>query len=479
MLVMLNYRTPESAGLSSSRPTLWAAISWRRLWWLPGLLVCAGLTGGCAALTNPVADGIPVRRVSPELLGKPRADQKTIPLSLLRQEPPEQYLLGPGDVLGVYIAGFLGDPKQPFPVRVSETGTTPPTVGYPIPVQQDGTIPLPGVKPVRVEGKTVADVEQLIRKAYTVPKELINPETAQIIVTLQRPRQYHVLVVREDAGGPIITQTSGLVGTSSTIIGNAKRGYGVALDLPAYENDVLNALTRTGGLPGLDALNEVTVQRGALRAKERPTVMPGERTDAFGCPTGACAAEQGTGDSEGLSIRLPLRLRPGEPIPFTAKDVVLNDGDVLFIRARDTELFYTGGLLSTGEYILPRDYDLDVVDAVAKVRAPLLNGGINQNNFTGAVTGFALGNPSPSQLSVVRRTACGGQIVIRVDLNRAMIDPRERILVQPGDVLILQETPAEAISRYFSQVFSLNFFGTTIRQRDLLGTSTLALPNGQ
>jgi hypothetical protein len=452
--------------------------------WLAGLLACVGLCGGCASLTNPTADGIPVRHLPPELLARPRAEEKPIPLTLLRQEPPDVYRLGPGDVLGVFVAGILGEPNQPIPVRYAETGNAPPALGYPLPVREDGKLPLPRVAPLKVEGMTVAEAQEAIRKAYVGPPQLINPENAQIIVTLQRPRHYRVLVVREDSGGPIINQTSGLIGTTSTIVGNAKRGYGVALDLPAYENDVLNALTRTGGLPGLDALNEVFVQRGGARGAARPTIMPGPQPDAFGCPDGSgvggCAGPGGAGpDGDGAGIRIPLRLRPGEEIPFTARDVILNEGDVVVIRARDAELFYTGGLLGSGEYILPRDHDLDVMQAVALVHATLFNGGLNTNNFTGAVTATGLGNPSPTLLTVIRRTACGGQVVIKVDLNRAAVEPRERILVQPGDVLVLQETLPESITRYVTQVFRLNFLGTIIRQNDLIGTATLALPNGQ
>ena len=45
---------------------------------------------------------------------------------------------------------------------------------------------------------------------------------------------------------------------------------------------------------------------------------------------------------------------------------------------------------------------------------------------------------------------------ILVDLNVALRDPRERIVVRPGDLLILQEKPEEALARYFSETF-LNF----------------------
>jgi hypothetical protein len=175
-------------------------------------------------------------------------------------------------------------------------------------------------------------------------------------------------------------------------------------------------------------------------------------------------------------VRIPLRLRPGEVIPFVQEDVVLQSGDVVYIQARDTELFYTGGLLPPGEFVLPRDYDLDVVEAVTRVQGPFVNGGLSQNNFTGQVLQSGLGFPSPSQLSVVRRTPGGGQLVIKVDLNRALNDPRERILVQPGDLLVLQETIGEAVGRYVTQAFSFQNFNFLWRRNDSTGTTSLTLP---
>src|SRR5260370_20327319 len=79
--------------------------------------------GGCAALSNPVADAVPVNRLPPEVLGKRKDEERTIPLTLLRQKPPATYLVGPGDVLGVFIEGVLGEPKQPPPVQYSRPGS--------------------------------------------------------------------------------------------------------------------------------------------------------------------------------------------------------------------------------------------------------------------------------------------------------------------------------------------------------------------
>jgi protein involved in polysaccharide export with SLBB domain len=396
---------------------------------LAAVVGCAGL-GGCAAMTNPVADGIPAERVPPQYLGRPREEEKTISLTLLRQKPPDAYRLDAGDILGVYIDNILGDRNQPPPVRVSEQGTNlQPAFGYPIPISENGSLPLPLIPPVPLKGLTLPEAQQAIVNAYETvrtgrwyqrPKAIIDPGNARVIVTLYKQRQVHVQVVRQDSGG----LTIGAQG----VIGSTKRGTGATVDLPAYENDVLNALNRTGGLPGLDAVNEVVIQRGT-----------------------------GQADSAGQVVRIPLRMRAGEPPPFRPEDVVLQTGDIVFIEARDTELFYTGGLLPPHQFVLPRDYDLRVVDAIALAQGPLVNGAFNLNNLTGATQATGLGSPSPSLVSVVRRTRDYGQLVIRVDLNRALRDSRENILIQAGDVLVLQETPTEATTRYITTVLHFNF----------------------
>jgi protein involved in polysaccharide export with SLBB domain len=404
-------------------------------------------------MTNPVAEGVYAHQVPPDYLGRPREEQKTIPLTWLRQQPPEVYRLAPGDVLGVYIEGVLGDRTQPPPVRFTEQGNVPPSFGFPIPVGEDGTLSLPQIRPLSVKGMSIAEAQEAIRKAYTTgPAPILVPGKERIVVTLMRPRQIHVLVVRQDSGGVTVGP--------SGVLGSSKRGTGASIDLPAYENDVLNALSRTGGLPGLDAMNEVIIQRGAApKDGSIPT-----------CPPSA-----GAGDDSTQMVRIPLRLRPGTRPPFRPDEVILHNGDIVFIEARDTEVFYTGGLLPPHQFVLPRDYDLRVVDAIALAAGPLVNGGFNQNNLNGTIQATGLGSPSPSLVSVIRRTKGYGQLVIRVDLNLALRDQRENILVQPGDVLILQETPLESFTRYMTTVLRFDFLGTIIRQRDLIATGNLNL----
>src|SRR5262245_20704465 len=147
----------------------------RRPCWLPLLLLHSSFLlplGGCAVVTNPVAEGIPVRRLPPEVFAPSREQDRPIQLTALRQEPPAVYRLAPGDVLGVWVEGVLGDRNTPPPVRFPEQGNLPPALGFPLPVRENGTVPLPLIDPVKVEGLSVAQAQAEIVKAYTVTKKI-------------------------------------------------------------------------------------------------------------------------------------------------------------------------------------------------------------------------------------------------------------------------------------------------------------------
>jgi protein involved in polysaccharide export with SLBB domain len=483
-------RAPSQPQAKQARP---------RRWRLAALVLLSALAGaqGCASLSNPTANGIPVRRLSPEQLGESRENMQTIPLSLLRQPPPAGYRLAPGDVLGVWIEGVLGAKGEPPPVRLGDPKTESAALGFPIPVRTDGTISLPLVRPIKVDGMTLEQAEDAIRKAYTVDKEILKKKAGEerIIVTLQRRREYHILVIRQDAGesasggGGVAssTRTTGFIINFGGGSRGARRGTGYAIDLPAYENDVLNALARTGGFPGSDAVNEVIVERGSFRGERgREDLMNNWRNGGHGpdLPSanneGGPAASLGppmTLDARPQRIRIPLRYRPGHPPEVRPEDVVLQTGDIVFIEAREADVFYTGGLLPSGEYVLPRDTDLDVVEAIARVGGPITSGGLNTANISGTLLPPGIGFPSPTLVSIIRKTPSGQQYTIRVDLDRAQRDIRERILIQPRDLILLQERPEEAIARYIAQAFNFNFTYTFVNNAHALGTSGFIGPH--
>jgi hypothetical protein len=402
-----------------------------------GLLLAVSVVApGCVT-------GIPARRLPRDVLGETRANTTPIDHLRLRQDPPPAHIVKARDILGIYIEGVLGGGERDMsapPVQFPERGGLPPSIGYPIPVREDGTISLPLVDPIKVEGLTVAQVETKIKQAYTTPRKLLPEGKERIICTLMRRRSYQVIVVREDSVGmnnALNNQQNPNMQGQQFMLGVSKKGAVFAIDLPAYENDVLHALSASGGLPGLDAKNELQIRRGMFAsATNRDEMIARLRAN----PADPCCPLPPEIPDDPNVTRIPLQLKPGEVVKFTQKDIILDNGDVIYIPANPADFFYTGGLLQGGQWQLPRDVDLDVLGAVAMARGQI---GSGQMNGFGA-TGLG-GIIPPTEILVIRTTKCGSQIPIRINLNKALTDKRERILVQPGDVVMLRYTPVERV----------------------------------
>jgi hypothetical protein len=295
-----------------------------------------------------------------------------------------------------------------------------------------------------------------------VKKKILKVENDIVQVTLVNPRQHQIVVLREET----LQWTPGATGRNMS-----RRGTGQVVQLPAYENDVLHALAATGGLPADDAINQIIVFRDCFHdmAEAIPLAQQLERGSA-GKPTQLVTRT-------GKITCIPLRVPKGEVVRLERDDVVLHTGDVVYLEPRNNEVFYTGGLLPGGVFELPRDHDIDVLEAVAEVRGPLFNGAFGGSNLSGELVAPGLGNPSPSLLVVVRKTPNGGQVPIVVNLRKALKEPQERLLVKAGDVLLLQEQPNEAFARYFSQtLFNFDFAWQAIRSPSTLGIIGVAAP---
>lgn len=411
---------------------------------LLAMAVLSASATGCVSLSYSPSNlsAIPAHEVPKEILGRPRSEMQQISISRLRQEPPEVYQLGAGDVLGIYIENVLGLEGESPPVHFPEQGDQPPALGFPVPINEDGKVALPYVPPIAVAGQSLAEATATIKRAYT-GMEIIKEGRENIIVTLIRRRVYSVQVIREEAGGRE---------------GVSKRGTGQTVELRAYENDVLHALNETGGLPGTDARNEIYIIRGsfddgARRDEIVAQILASKPPCDCPCPL----------PDDPSVVRIPIRFFPDELPEFTEEDIILQSGDVVYIPGRDAEKFYTGGVIPAGEHPLPRDYDLDVLNAVSFARGQVGAGGTGLINVGGQGQSIAFnrggGVPgkSASDLIVVRKLPCGGQIPIKVDLNRAIVDPTHRILVQPGDTLILRYKVYEEAVNAALSLIQFNF----------------------
>lgn len=449
------------------------------------LLLSMGLTG-CSTVYRRA---VPASCVTPAVPSAPRSSKEPINFLRLRQEPPPVYLVGPGDVLGVFIEGVLGVPEEAPPVHYPEPGleNLSPSLGYPIPVREDGTISLPLVPPIHVGGLTMPQVEEKLRRAYMIERQILQPGNQRILVTLIKPRTYSVLVVREDTsliGG--VGSTRGKAGDAT--LGSTKFGATHLVELPAYQNDVLHALSKGGGLPGLDALNEVLILRGGMARTGQVDRLPtdpdllkatweGHGSPMWNDPNVLQAAMwQGQGDrilsdpnawdamveNSPNVTRIPLRLGPHDPpLDVAEEDIILNTGDIVYIKSREAEVFYTGGLLEGGQHPIPRDYDLDVLGAIAMAGGSVAAapGGTGSQAVGG---GRGVGSIFPPTRVIVVRTIDGQQVPIKLNVKKALLDPEQRILIQPNDYVMLQYTEMELVFNMLLNNLQLSYALQTI-----------------
>lgn len=416
------------------------------------VLVALALFGsvGCTSITAPIS-GIPAHRVPPQFLAAPKNNLVPVDVSRLAQEPPRQYQLDEGDILGIYLEGILPftkpDELPPLPpVNFPDANSTlPPSLGFPVTVLGNGTITLPLIRPLNVRGLTVEQVQELIRRTY-LENKILNEGDGKVvspIVTLIRERTIDVVVVRQDVAG---VSGGGGGGRGGFTRGTDESAKGSLIKLTAGKNDVLNALMESGGLPGVNAKNEVKILRASQLDRNRRDQFVRDFYQRMACNPNPCLCPPPLPEDPAI-LRIPLRLPPGVVPSFRQEDILLRDGDIVYIESREAEVFYTGGLLNGGEFLLPRDYDLDVFGAMALAG----QGVASPNRGGGGGGGFgiqSIGGVPPGMLYVLRKTPCDGQIIIEVDLARALNNPSDRILVQAGDTLILRYKCEEEVLNF-------------------------------
>jgi polysaccharide export outer membrane protein len=309
----------------------------------------------------------------------------------LTVRPPADYQLGPNDVLEVSIPDlYRGAEIRPLRVQV----------------MSDGKITLPLIEPLQVAGANLSQAQLAIAGAYG-QGILENP---RINVALAEKSSIEVLV-----------------------LGEVNRP-GVQV-LQKYQNDVGHALASAGGL-GKDAAEMVEVHR---RLDLAPGVEPLPRADLE-------EFENNPQDPKKI-IRIPFRGLPAGSIG--PEDVTLGPGDVLVVPSRKNEVFFVVGRLnqtnlvrfSLGDrerelgtgLILPRDREVDVVQAVA-------------------MAGYIDPIDSPTTVTVHRTLPDGRPMLIHVDLIKSRYDWQENIYVQPGDIIYLNPDFPWYFRRTFDRV---------------------------
>ncbi|QDT17764.1 polysaccharide biosynthesis/export family protein [Alienimonas californiensis] len=433
--------------------------------WAAVLTVALAAITGCQAM-HPL-DGVPAERLADSFRTPVRTPRRPIDPSLLGQPRPSVYRLDTGDVLGVFAPALYGDGGLGSPpVVVAETTLNLiPGQGFPHQVGRDGAVHLPFLGPVLVRGLTLEEargrIVDLIRTQFEIDRSKEDPI---VLLSVLKERTISVVVFRNETGpdGAVDNNVAGQGGE------RFDSPTGEVVELPAYQNDVLHALAATGGTPSLEGDVCVTVARaGGLRLTGcgpggcQPAGNFGGAADemAFG-PIGGHSVGPalaptlaGAPTVDGPQVvKIPMQLLPGQPPGFCHSDVILKDGDAVYVDSRTKDVFYTGGLLGPGSFRLPRDEDIDVLEALAVVQGQRQSVGT-----TRALTGNSVLSrdvtAGASSLIILRERPDGTRLRIEVDLRDAVVDPRQRILIRPQDYLILQYRKGEAFVAGFERFF--------------------------
>jgi hypothetical protein len=428
-------------------------LSDKKSWLTSGMLglllaIAAISSTGCTSILSPIR-GIPVRMLPPQFMWRPRSEMIPLDLYNLTRKQPKEYELDGGDLLAVYIEGVTGEPDAIVPTHFPEKGSDlAPVTGYPFPIRDDGTVSLPLIPAINCTGMTLTKLEERIRDEYTVKRKILVPGRDRITIGLIKERTTRVIVVRQDQS--IDNKMTQRVGQQQqkVIQGADESGKGFVLDLKAYKNDLMNALAESGGLPGLSAKNEVKILR---RAKADPEKRKMFIRDFYAQHSlDPCLCPPPLPEDPTTTI-VPLRYYPEEMPDVREEDIILYEGDIVYIESREAEFFYTGGMLPGGQFPLPRDYDLDALGAMGV--AGFGAGSVNSGGAGGGGGGFGgamggMGGAAPSNLFIVRKTPCNQQITIKVDTLLAIENPRENILIAPGDTLILRYKAREELLNF-------------------------------
>jgi protein involved in polysaccharide export with SLBB domain len=402
------------------------------------LILAVGLLAtstGCH-LVSSAHKAIPAHRLPKDLFDCPRETLAPLPFASLGQTKPADHIIAGGDTLSVFVYGVFPPTEDEtpivqrsqainqryYPARGSQVG---PTTGLPVRVAADGTIDLPLVGRINLNGLTTSQAKDKILDGYR-DEDILQEGRERITVDLLLPRLHRVVVLREDTPTPQVS----LVSPQS--VDQIHRGSGEVIDLPIYENDVLHAMAATGGLPGTDAAREVYVIR-------KEAGLSGQFMSA-GTLQSIVSGGEGGNCNPGV-VRIPLAGCPCEAVPFTEADITMEDGDGLFIPRRN-EYFIAGGLLPGGRVPLPRDEDVDVIEAIAMATGSA-GGPLGRDGSV--LSGGRIGNMrEPTRVLIVRTLEDGRQMTSRADLDRAVYEPNERIRILPNDVVMLQFKPSAA-----------------------------------
>lgn len=412
--------------------------------WCAGV-ACLLLLSGCYAPL--VSVGTPATLLPDEYRMPIRTAGEPMNYAALTRPPGGEYLLGPDDVLEVTIPDlYEGGPMTPMRVRV----------------MPDGLISLPLVGGVRVEGMTVSQAQAAIADRYA-QGYLVQPRVIVFLADMAKirvlvfgevknPGVYELFKTENDVGHALAA-AGGLTEEAAEVVELHRRVPSPAEATPPTPRQPSEAESLPEG-PATGQPHEAEITPPAMLPAVSLKRLPGTEDNARGVssarrsvtnpaarmpsashavvPASAHTVLRSPMSDPKQVLRFPLRGMSPDEIP--ASDIMLQAGDAVVVPSRRHEVFYVVGKLNpvnvvrftaserdrelgTG-FVLPRDREIDAVTAVA-------------------MAGYIDPIDSPTTVTVHRTMPDGCPLLIRVDLIKARCNPKENVLIWPGDIVYL------------------------------------------
>lgn len=350
------------------------------------LALCTVQLAGCNTTT------LRARSLPSEWRAKAATGNRAIDYSRVATAGVSDSLIGGSDLLEITVTnGREEELNNLFLVRVSD----------------EGVADVPVIGPVRVAGLEEFDAGRQIAQQAIERGIYLHPT---ITVEIKKKAMNRITVIGAVAEPGII-------------------------ELPRNNSDILSAVAAAKGVTE-EAGTEVEVIRQpsvGYAQNAAGQIVPGQSNSQV-----QLASHQGnarpTGPTPPQSVRIDLATKEGPTGGFQ-----LQDRDVVRILPRKVDrLFVTGLVKKPGQFILPLDQDVHLLDAIS---------------MAGGTSSLVA-----DKVFVIRRVADREEpLVIRASLSEAKHNGLENLRLTAGDTVTVEQTPATAIVDTFEKFFRFSY----------------------
>jgi protein involved in polysaccharide export with SLBB domain len=370
---------------------------------------------GCAS-----RGAIPVQAMRPEYEPPAARVVKTLDLTKLSRPTDEENRLQPGDFIEVTCSNLFEEArKETFPLRV----------------EGDGTVSLPLLRNrVPVATLTISEAERVMRTAYQTSHVIRHPHlTARmldgkrnkvyVIGAVKKPGMYQL---RPDHSDPLraIAAAEGLSDDAGTVV-EIRR----AARVPAGQQPAPGEIVRVDSQWGAQNADAATAAGG------RGVVSWPARTD--NTHQGETLMFRGSAAKTVVEEKILRFDLTGNDMRHKPDLLQLQNGDIVSVEQKKPRPFFvTGSVNKGGEFPMPTDRDVRVLEAVG-------------------MAGGVLSSSDPNNVLLIRRPEGMQPIVIHLKLDRAAKNPAENLRLMEGDVVNVVEDAASQTRRVIRQFLHL------------------------